>query len=265
MMRILGLCLILLAASGCAAMKTNEPARLRVMTYNIHHGEGTDGKLDLERIARLITENGADLVALQEVDRNVERTGKRDFPAELEKLTGMKCVFGKNIPLQGGEYGNAILSRFPISQVTNHWLPQIVPGEQRGILLATIRLGKAEVVFGSVHLDHRRGEEDRLASVEKIAALERAEPRPMIIAGDFNATPNSGAYRKMGEVLVDSWLAVGTGEGFTIPSEGPRSRIDYVWHSGVLRPMDAKVLRSPASDHLPLVVEFQLGRVEDGR
>src|SRR3954470_16689448 len=87
----------------------------RVMTYNIHHGEGLDGKVDLQRIADLIKEEKADMVALQEVDRNTERTGKRNFPAEFAKLTGMSCVFSNNWPVKGGEYGTAILTRFPIT------------------------------------------------------------------------------------------------------------------------------------------------------
>src|SRR5687767_689864 len=92
---------------------------IRVMSYNIHHGEGLDGKLDLERIAKLITDAKADIVGLQEVDRGSERTQKRDLPAELAKLTGMTVQFDKNIPNQGGEYGNAVLTKFPIKRAKN--------------------------------------------------------------------------------------------------------------------------------------------------
>src|SRR5688572_31668602 len=88
----------------------------RVMTYNIHHGEGMDGKVDLERIAALIQNEQADIVALQEVDKGVERTARRDLGAELARLTGMQCVFSNNYHFQGGEYGNAVLTRFPIKQ-----------------------------------------------------------------------------------------------------------------------------------------------------
>src|SRR5687768_1108679 len=124
------ICVFLLG--GCVSQPKN--VSMRVMTYNIHHGEGTDGKIDLERIAKLITDNKVDLVALQEVDRNTQRTGRRDMPAELAKLTNMRVTFGANIPLEGGEYGNAILSRHPFDLVMNYHLPKVVPGEQRGML-----------------------------------------------------------------------------------------------------------------------------------
>ena len=84
------------------------------MSYNVHHGEGSDGRIDLERIAAVIKEEKADLVALQEVDRGVLRSGKRDLPAELAKLTGMSVFFENNFGYQGGEYGNAILTRLPV-------------------------------------------------------------------------------------------------------------------------------------------------------
>src|SRR6478609_2091418 len=78
--------------------------RLRVLTYNLHHGEGTDGKLDLKRIAEVIKATQPDVVALQEVDRNVKRTNQVDQPAEYAKLTAMNAGFARAIDLQGGEY-----------------------------------------------------------------------------------------------------------------------------------------------------------------
>ena len=226
------------------------------MTYNIHHGEGTDGKVDLERIARLIKDNKVDLVALQEVDRNTQRTGRRDFPAELSALTGMSNVFGKNIDLQGGEYGNAILSRYPIAAVTNYHLPKVVPGEQRGMLSVMIPTPMGHVQFNAVHLDHRRPEEDRLASIQAIQENLRNKKGITIVAGDFNATPQRETYKRMlVGGFMDVWERVGTGDGFTIPSEKPQSRIDYVFYRGVAA-QNARVLISEASDHLPLIAEF---------
>src|SRR5688572_3660564 len=83
--------------------------RLRVLTYNIHHGEGTDARFDLERLARIIREARPDLVALQEVDRRTRRASGVDQAAELGRLTGMNVVFGKAMDHDGGEYGQAIL------------------------------------------------------------------------------------------------------------------------------------------------------------
>ena len=74
---------------------------------------GVDRKLDVPRIARVIKSVKPDLVALQEVDNKAGRSGRVDQATELARLTGMRPVFGANIPLQGGHSGNAILSRFP--------------------------------------------------------------------------------------------------------------------------------------------------------
>ena len=104
------LTLLLLLAPLAAAAGASEPFRVRVLCYNIHHGEGVDRKLDLERIARVIRSVSPEVVALQEVDRNTQRTGRVDQPAELARLTKMKVVFEKNIDFQGGQYGNALLS-----------------------------------------------------------------------------------------------------------------------------------------------------------
>jgi endonuclease/exonuclease/phosphatase family metal-dependent hydrolase len=245
---------------GCMQPPPREPATLRVMTFNIHHGEGSDGKVDLERIAALIKDNKIDLVALQEVDRNTQRTGRRDFVKELAALTGMNSAFGKNLDLEGGEYGNAILSWYPITSVTNYALPKVVAGEQRGMLTASIPTPMGILVFCSVHLDHRRPEEDRLASVEAIHATLRPINKPIIVAGDFNATPDSETYNRMrkDDFFMDVWSRVGNGNGFTIPNENPRSRIDYLFYRGVAA-RNAAVLDSDASDHLPVIAEFVVG------
>src|SRR5688500_2206377 len=99
----LGLAATFAALGGQPAAK---PAgkTLRVLSYNIHHAEGTDGKLDVARIAGVIKAAGPDLVAVQEVDRNTTRTNKVDQAAELARLTGLHGEFARAIDLQGGQY-----------------------------------------------------------------------------------------------------------------------------------------------------------------
>ena len=133
---------------GCtAAQAKSSPKTFRVMTYNIHHGEGLDGKVDLLRIAQLIKEQSADIVALQEVDKGTERTQRRDFPAELAALTGMTCIFNNNYNYQGGEYGNAVLSRFPVKFWMNTHYKMLREGEQRGLLRLVIEVNGRPVTF----------------------------------------------------------------------------------------------------------------------
>ena len=97
---------ILMLLAGCTS-KNNKP--ITVLSYNIHHGAGMDTILNLERIARVIKSESPDIVALQEVDINTERTGKVNQIEVLGKLTNMNFAFGKSIDLLGGQYGNAIL------------------------------------------------------------------------------------------------------------------------------------------------------------
>ena len=101
--------LALMGGGGVRAEST-----LRVLSYNIHHGRGTDGVVDLPRIARVIRGCEADVAVLQEVDDRTTRTGGVDQTAELARLTGMHAVFGRQIDYQGGRYGQAILCRWPL-------------------------------------------------------------------------------------------------------------------------------------------------------
>lgn len=96
---------------------------ITIVSYNILHGKGMDGKIDLERIAAVIAKESPDLVTLQEVDQNCARSGNNDQAAELGRLLKMNHRFGKFMNLQGGEYGMAVLSRFPIEKTIRHQLP----------------------------------------------------------------------------------------------------------------------------------------------
>ena len=125
-----------------AAREASGPRVLRVLSYNMHHGEGVDGRLDLPRIARVITRARPDVVALQEVDRETLRSQHVDQAAELARATRMHVVFGANIDLQGGQYGNAVLSRWPLSDARNVHLPRRDNGEQRGVLIVPLGLAR---------------------------------------------------------------------------------------------------------------------------
>ena len=232
----------------------------RVMTYNIHHGEGLDGKVDLLRIAELIKRERADVVALQEVDKGTQRTMRRDFPEELAALTGMRCVFSNNHAFQGGEYGNAVLTRFPVKRWSNLHYQMIRPGEQRGILQLVLDVRGSEVVFMNTHIDSRPDDAERWLNVGEIEALEKHYAgRPMIICGDFNAVPDSRVCRRLGKTFDDVWAQIGEGDGFSFPAGKPAKRIDYLWTSRneSLVPLKAWLPQSDASDHLPVVTEFQ--------
>jgi endonuclease/exonuclease/phosphatase family metal-dependent hydrolase len=200
------------------------------------------------------------LVALQEVDKGVARTAGRDLIAELAGLTGMTFVFSNNFHFQGGEYGNAILTRFPVTQSTNLHYTMLRSGEQRGLLQVTVTVEGRELVFWNTHIDHRPDDAERWANVQEIESTVAQSPdKAIILAGDFNDYPGSRVIERLGQTFVDAWHQAGEGQGATYPADAPRSRIDYVWflRQPALRATRAWVPVTEASDHRPLVVSFE--------
>jgi endonuclease/exonuclease/phosphatase family metal-dependent hydrolase len=246
------------AAPAPAPAAVANPRELRVMTFNIHHAEGVDGVVDVARIAALIRDAQADVVGLQEVDRGAERTGRRDLLKEIADLAGMRFVFGKNIDLQGGDYGNALLTSRPIVSEGNKLLPTTNGGEQRGVLQVVLDIAGTQVLVLTTHLDHRREDPQRVASADAIIATIQAWGEgPVVAIGDFNDVPGSTTYTKLAAMLTDVWAAVGQGDGFTIPVEAPTRRIDWILVRG-LEPVRADVVTTKASDHLPVVASVRL-------
>ena len=205
----------------------NQNLRLRILSYNIHHAEGVDGKLDVPRIAQVILSVEPDLVALQEVDKNTTRTGKVNQDIELANITKMNSVFGSNITFQGGQYGNAILSKFPIIKNKNFLLPNVDSGEQRGLLRSQIQISNKEnILFFSTHLDHRRSDTERLASAEVINQIISLDNKsPAILAGDFNDVPESPTLKELDKL----WLRTNKKILKTIPASKPSRQIDYIF------------------------------------
>ena len=247
-------CLFLVVALGASAVVAAEPFRIRVLSYNIHHGEGVDGKLDLARIAKVIRSVSPDVVALQEVDDQVRRSGSVKQPMELARLTNMQVVFEKNIDYQGGRYGNAVLSRFPFVQHKNVHLPLFDKGEQRGVLVCELRLPsrKQPLLFLGTHLDHRRKDRERLASAERINALSDAyDKQPALLVGDLNATRGSDVLAR----FQKNWQIVHREELPTVPVGKPNRQIDFILSRpmGAWKTVEVRVLEEAvASDHRAL-------------
>ncbi|WP_337177101.1 endonuclease/exonuclease/phosphatase family protein [Paludisphaera sp.] len=253
----LALACLALAPSAFAA----EPTRLRVLCYNIRHGEGMDNKLDLARIAGVIKSVDPDIVALQEVDKGCKRSEGLDEPAELGKLTGMTPIFSRNIPFQGGEYGNAVLSRLPIAEWKNVHLPSRYAGEQRGCLVVDVTAPDAAgtpIRFLATHLDYRREDAERMDSVKTIAGIIEERPDvPAILAGDLNSLPDSATMAAFDE----QWTRTDSAPTLTFPADEPNRQIDYIlvrpaprWKVVELRVLDEPV----ASDHRPLFAVLEL-------
>jgi endonuclease/exonuclease/phosphatase family metal-dependent hydrolase len=219
-----------------------------VLTYNIHHGEGTDEKFDYKRLAAVIEELKPDIVALQEVDCGTERASGVDQAKLLAKLCHMHYAFGQAMPHQGGQYGEAILSRFPIEKTFVHPLPYQLDREPRAAIEVTIHpAGMGPISFVGTHLCHQ-SEELRTLQTRRLSQLFPSDKgTPTILAGDFNARPGSAPMN----VLTDNgW----------IDAVSPHSVIDYI----LIRQCDpwtikdVTIVEEPiASDHDPVLVVLQ--------
>jgi endonuclease/exonuclease/phosphatase family metal-dependent hydrolase len=234
------------------------------MTFNMHHGVGTDGRLNLDRVAQVIRSAGADAVGLQEVDRHFgARSDFVDQATWLADDLGMYVAFGANLdldPLVPGQprrqYGNAILSGGPILDWENTHLPRFDGHEQRGLLRARIVVSGRPVQVYDTHLQHNDAAE-RLAQARAIVPLVADPGDPVVLLGDLNATPGAPEIRTLTGTLVDGWAAVGVGAGYTHPSGRPSRRIDYVMVSPDVVVDSIAVPRSgAASDHLPVVADL---------
>jgi endonuclease/exonuclease/phosphatase family metal-dependent hydrolase len=183
---------------------------LRVFCYNIHHGEGLDGKVDLTRISQLIKGSGAHVAALQEVDRNMNRTRRVDLASELARQLGWKAYFSANLRTKdGGEYGNALLTALPVSAWKNSLLPQGRPTEPRGLLQATLRFQDSDVEILTAHLDADRRDDERLRQVPAVLAAVGQLPadRPFVLCGDFNDSPKGPAYARLHDPIRQAHVA----------------------------------------------------------
>ena len=247
-------------AARVADAKAGAPTRLRVLTYNIHVGEGVDGKFDLERIAKLINSLEPDLVAIQEVDVKTRRSSGVDQAAELARLTQLHPFFARIIDFQGGPYGLMILTRQKPQKTASHPIPYHPNEESRVLAEARVQVaGATEVAFFNTHLDYRT-EDMRLKQVEHIERFMADVRAPLVIlAGDLNAEPDSPPMRR----LLKNWRDATPRDALTYPSDKPVKKIDYVLYraSPVLKLVESRVIVEPvASDHRPVLAVFELPR-----
>lgn len=234
------------------ALVLGSPAgTLRVFCWNIHHGAGADGRIDLERIAAVIRDAKPDVVALQEVDKASTRSGGVDQTAELARLTGMTGHFGKAMDFQGGAYGQAVLSRHPIRSSRVFDLPG--SGEPRIAFEAVIEWQGSDIRLVSTHLG--LDAEERLAQAKDLVRRLAPGGPPTLLCGDFNEPLDSPAMRVISTRFTNLAKA---GPPFTSPAEEPRVEIDFILADGFEAAAPTVVLpEAKASDHRPLLVEIK--------
>lgn len=233
---------------------------IKVLSFNILHGETTKGDFDLDAIADVIIDAEPDFVALQEVDYKTNRAKKYDLATELGWRAKMASIFGRAMYYDGGEYGEGILSKYTFLSFRNVALPHSPENEPRAAIEITTVLSSGDTIaFIGTHLDHLPDEKDRVAQVKKINEVFSKNKYPTILAGDLNAKPQSTPIGILEEVWAASYDKADPEP--TFPSDNPQVKIDYV----MFYPMDKwKVVETQviqnaiASDHCAYLVTLEL-------
>lgn len=225
---------------------------IHVMTYNIQHGAISS----LDDLAAAIRAEAPDLVALQEIDVEAERSGGVDQAHRLGQLTGLARLFRTAIDLPGGgRFGLALLSRFPVLSSRSVSLPS--EGEQRILAIVDVEVAPGRVVQVANTVLGLDPEERRVQTTRILAELD-GHP-DVILMGDFNEGPTGAAVSLLTTSFADAWAAAGDGAGYTLPATAPTSREDFVLlGSAWPAPSEARVVESHASDHRPVVVTIPL-------
>lgn len=240
--------------------------KLRILTYNIYHGEAMDGGSNLERIAALIRREQADLVALQEVDDRTRRSGRVNQVVELGQRangvgeTGMHPFFAFAMEQDGGGYGEGVLSRFPFEKAVRHPLTAGAGFEPRAAAEVVVKIDPhTEITFLATHLDHVDDDTQRLSQARQLNQLFALDDgRTRILAGDFNALLDSRPIQE----LLGQWADANPSEGApTWPSVEPQMRLDYIFYrpQAGIRVVESRVIdERQASDHRPVLAVFEL-------
>jgi endonuclease/exonuclease/phosphatase family metal-dependent hydrolase len=257
--------LLALCLAGCASPSRRAADPIGVLVYNIHAGKDAARADNLERVAEIIRSSQSEIVLLQEVDNKTRRSGAVDQLSRLRELTGMHGVFGKAIEYDGGEYGIAIMSRWPITSSRMVALPVVLTDsaaltryEARGALIARINRPSGAVRVVNTHLDATRNDSIRVQQTNALLVFANAlvDSGFTILGGDFNSEPESRVAGLLGQNgWRDMFAACGKEDGFSFPADKPVKRIDYLFARNGATCRSAAVLDTQASDHRPVLFE----------
>jgi endonuclease/exonuclease/phosphatase family metal-dependent hydrolase len=256
MMLLVPLYLMLVWKPVSAQIAEPGTTSVRVMDYNLHDAANTDGRVDPEELARQIETSRADIVGLQEVSRGWLVWGGMDMLTWLSQRLDMPYVWG---PTADEQWGNAILSRYPIKDVEFYKLPPEDVLLLRGYIWAEIDIDGFILTIVDTHFSEKDDQDFiRATQSSEILATWNGHPATVIM-GDFNALPDSQAITLMLEAgLVDISREIGDQPSYTYYSANPDHQIDYIFVTPDLGYSDFIIPDTQASDHLPLTVTIEL-------
>jgi endonuclease/exonuclease/phosphatase family metal-dependent hydrolase len=230
----------------------------RVLSYNIKRGYGNDGKTDLSRTADVISKLHPDFVGLQEVDERCNRSGNVDQAQWLGEHLDMHAAFAPFMDYDGGRYGMAILSRYPIEKTE---AVELARGREPRVALAahvTLPDGN-KLTLVNVHFDYIRDDTVRFEQATKVREFIQSLPNPAILLGDFNDTPESRTVKLFQDGFVEADKPAD--DPYTFSADKPDREIDFLFASPESQwtVKTVEVIDEPlASDHRPVIAVFQL-------
>jgi endonuclease/exonuclease/phosphatase family metal-dependent hydrolase len=223
---------------------------IRLMTYNICATCGIDGQRSLERIIEVIRKAGAQIICLQEVDQCLTRSNMIDQPAVFAESLGMSVAFQGNLQMDSGWYGIAVLTSYEIVSKSFHNLTSI--DEQRGALEVGIQTPHGLLTVFCTHFGLEPSEREIQAT--ELAAIVSSVPGSKIVCGDFNEEAGDAGVSRL---IKTAYLNDADPDGnLTFDSVNPSCRIDMILYSTGIEIHSVSVLKSQASDHLPLVADI---------
>jgi endonuclease/exonuclease/phosphatase family metal-dependent hydrolase len=235
-------------------------ADFRIVTYNVHRGRGMDRRVRPERIADVLADIGADVIALQEViGPGRHGTGHAE---EFGAALGMGWIMAPTRELRRHLFGNVILSRFPIRDHAQHDLTW-KSSEPRCVQRVEIDLGALRAQIYNVHLGTALLERRHQAGVLAAYVHERRPSGPKIVLGDFNEWMRRGPATKLLESHLQSVdLTPHLPKRRTYPGFFPLVHLDHIYHLGRVEVRHVELIRTRkalmASDHLPLVAHVRV-------
>lgn len=258
--------LILISVFACSSEENNndDPGwenetptnKITVMSYNVKYCSPYNSTIpDVDSIAKVILQANPDIVFLQELDRNTTRSGKVDQLAVLSEKTDLPyTTYGKAIDYQGGESGLGILSRYQLSDPQVFQLPRVeIPDtyvSYRILVKATITVADKKVTIANTHLELTQ--QNRDLQVPEINKVLSASNSPVILGGDFNATPDNNTMQTFFSYGFEKTCLQGCN---TITSYVPAREIDYILYrpESKFNIISHDVISTMASDHMPIV------------
>ena len=229
---------------------------LRLMTYNIKNANGMDDICDFQRVANVNNNASPDVVAIQEVDSMTSRSGQKYVLGEIAERTQMYAYFAPAIDFDGGKYGIGLLAK----QIPVRLQTIALPGreEARTLILAEFE----NYIYCCTHMSLT--EEDRMKSLEIVKSFVAPYKKPLFLAGDMNAEPESDFIKE----LQKDFQILSNPKQSTYPAPDPKETIDYITalksNANGFALISSQVLDEPmASDHRPILVELRTAEKAD--